>query len=246
MSKNRFLLFQISFLILLCLLTFIQLKHYEFLQNTNSPQPVNEVLDVPLIPQRPSLPTGCEATSMAMLLQWADLDVSKEEIALLLPKGRIPHRYNGHLYADNPNNAFIGDPFSEEGYGVFHQPITDLINYYLPGLAVDMTGCSFDDLLSVIDTGRPIIVWATIGMKPPRISKTWYDPDGNEVQWKTPQHSVLLVGYTSTHVIFHDPWTGKKEYCKSSQFNKIWTEMGNQAVTLTLNQYKYDDKNLVQ
>ncbi|WP_105618146.1 C39 family peptidase [Vallitalea okinawensis] len=243
LSKKRVLLSQISLLIILCLLTFIQLKYINFLKTNNTPQPVHEVLDVPLIPQLPNLPTGCEATSTAMLLQWADLDVSKEEVALLLPKSKIPHRHNGQLYAANPNTSFIGDPYSVEGYGVFHQPITDLINFYLPGLAVDMTGCTFEDLLAVIDSGRPIIVWTTIGMKQPRISKTWYDPNGNEVQWKTPQHSVLLMGYTSSHVIFHDPWTGKKEYCKSSSFKKIWVEMGRQAVTLTHNQYKYDNEN---
>jgi len=191
-----------------------------------------KVIKVPIINQRPELPTGCEAASAAMLLRWAGITVSKEELARSLPKGSTPYSRENKLYGGNPNSAFIGDPFTKGGYGVYHRPIADVINKYSPGNACDITGISFDRLLRVIDSGKPVIVWCTINNRPPRVSKIWYDSQGNEVIWKIPEHAVVLVGYTNSHVIVNDPWTGKIEYYPISTFKYNFEYMGSQAVTV--------------
>lgn len=187
---------------------------------------------VPIISQFPELPTGCEATSIAMLLRWYGLNVSKEEVARALPKGCIPKLKDAKLYGGNPNLEFVGDPFSKAGYGIYHGPVAGTINKYLPDKAEDITGISFEELLRVIEGGRPVIVWATIKMAPVRISKVWYDSSGNKVVWRVPEHTVVIVGYTDTHVIVNDPWSGKRQHYPISTFKDRWQRMGKQAVTI--------------
>lgn len=192
----------------------------------------NEVEDVPLICQHPELPTGCESTCAAMLLQWAGVDIQKEAIAKALQKGDIPKECKGKLYGSNPNEVFVGNPFEDTGYGVYHKPIADVMKKYCPGQINDVTGISFQELFAIIDSGRPVIVWATINMKTPSISKTWFDEKGNEVVWRIPQHALVLVGYTKSDVITNDPTTGTKMLYDKAQFKLCWQAMGSQAITI--------------
>lgn len=202
---------------------------------STKPTPLLEIGGLTPLHQYPELPTGCEAVATTMLLKWADLDVTKEEVAALLPKGMAPIEIDGTLIGANPHTAFVGSPFSTEGYGVFHEPIASLIDEYLPHLALDLTGCSFLELYTILDTGRPIILWVTIDMKKPKVSKHWLDPSGANVIWKTPEHAILTVGYTKNHLIALDPHTGKKEYYHKKDIKRIWIDMGRQAVTLKYN-----------
>jgi Uncharacterized protein conserved in bacteria len=195
-------------------------------------EPGTEIEDVPVIWQMPNLPTGCEATAAAMLLQWAGADVTKEDVANALAKGPVPQLRGGELYGPNPNRVFIGDPFSSSGYGVFHKPIADVLSVYLGNKVYDATGTSFTNLLGILDSGRPVIVWATVNMAEPKTSKTWYDEYGNKVTWKTPEHALLLVGYTEESVIVNDPYTGSKKQYPKSAFEDNWNVMGRQAVTV--------------
>lgn len=192
-----------------------------------------QLKDVPIISQLPNLPTGCEATAATMLLQWAGCNITKEDIANELPKGAKPYtNENGILIGGNPNNEFIGDPFSSSGFGVYHKPIYNIIEKYLPNNALDLTGKSFNEIFNSIKNNRPVIVWATIDNKTPRINSTWYDINGNEVVWKTPEHAMVLVGYTKSHVIVNDPLKGEQVYYDLPKFKSNWEYMGKQAVTV--------------
>lgn len=183
-----------------------------------------------MIYQNPKLPTGCEIVSAAMLLRWAGVQVSVNEIANAIPRGALPYQSNGKMVGGNPDYEFVGNPYQESGFGVFHQPIAACINKYKP--AQDLTGCSFNRLLKVIDSNQPVIVWTTINMKQPQINSIWYDIKGNKVVWKTPEHAVLLIGYTKTHVIVNDPLAGACVKYNRSDFEKYWVYMGRQAVTI--------------
>lgn len=192
-----------------------------------------EINNVPIFAQFPTLPTGCEATATAMLLNWAGVKVSKEEVARVLPKGPLPYAKVNRVYGGNPNMVFVGNPFSTSGYGIFHQPIARILNHYLPGSALDLTGCEFEELLKVVGNGKPILVWATINMMPTYVSHTWYDEMGQRVDWKINEHCLVLVGYDSQNVFVNDPYLGRKKAYPISAFKKMWMEMGRQAVTLT-------------
>lgn len=191
--------------------------------------------NVPLLCQLPTLPTGCEAASTAMLLNWYGLDVSMTEIANQLPKKNLPSEKNGLLIGGNPNEGFVGDSYLTTGFGVFHKPIAQLIDGYLPGRSRELTGCSFETLLNVINKGYPVIVWATIDMAEPSINSTWLDENGEEVVWKVPEHAMVLIGYNTKEIIVQDPLVGETRYFNLAQFRSCWEYMGSQAVTLKVN-----------
>ncbi|PKM94377.1 MAG: hypothetical protein CVU84_09905 [Firmicutes bacterium HGW-Firmicutes-1] len=192
--------------------------------------PKNPIQNVPIIYQNPTLPTGCEAAAAAMLLQWAGFNVTMENIADALPKGKLPYKSGNKLMGGNPDYEFVGSPYKKSGFGVFHKPIANAIEKYSP--CEDLTGCSFEELLMLIDNNRPIIVWATINMKKPSINSTWYDERGNKVVWKVPEHAVVLIGYTDTHVIVNDSLAGGNVKYNRIDFIRNWEYMGKQAVAL--------------
>ena len=68
-------------------------------------EPLNEVvLGIPYISQYPDMPLGCEATSLAQLLNYKGVMVSKRQIANKMPKS--PNR--------NPELGFVGSPFENQ------------------------------------------------------------------------------------------------------------------------------------
>lgn len=194
---------------------------------------IKEVHGVPIIGQLPELPSGCEAAAAAMLVRWAGVDVSKEEMAKSLPKGSLPVYRNGLLYGPGPDEVFIGDPFSDNGLGVYHGPVASAINRYLNGQVADITGIGFEDMLKVIDGGRPVVVWATMNMAKPSVCASWYDYGGRKITWIAPEHAFLLVGYTDFSVIVNDPYTGQRRLYPTSTFKSRWESMGRQAITVS-------------
>ncbi|MGZ4112372.1 MAG: C39 family peptidase, partial [Tumebacillaceae bacterium] len=118
------------------------------------------ITDVPVIGQYPKLPTGCEATALTMLLQWAGVQVTKEDVADALVKEPLPFERDGRMIGGHPNRGFVGDPYTEESFGVFHEPIAAAVETFLPGRADDRSGMRFAELLALIDEGRPVVVWA--------------------------------------------------------------------------------------
>jgi uncharacterized protein YvpB len=55
-----------------------------------------------------------------MLLNWAGLPITKEEVAHALPTGDMPYENEfGAFVGANPKDVFVGDPF-DIGYGIYH------------------------------------------------------------------------------------------------------------------------------
>lgn len=91
------------------------------------------IKDVPYISQLPTLPTGCESASAAMLLNYYGCTVTAEEFAsYYLPTGDAPHTdENGELIGCDPWEEFPGDPFSETGWGCYSTVIERAMNEFL-------------------------------------------------------------------------------------------------------------------
>src|SRR5690606_13542037 len=107
------------------------------------------LLDFPVIEQLPELPRGCEVTSLAMLLESAGTKVDKMTLAKEVKRDPAPYAVkNGKVYFGNPHRGFVGDmyDFSKPGLGVYHEPIMELGEKYLPGRLVNLTGESFEEL----------------------------------------------------------------------------------------------------
>ena len=194
-----------------------------------------EIMNVPIIGQFPELPTGCEATALTMMLVWACISVTKEDVATRLPKQPIPYTKDGVMYGGNPDDAFLGDPFTNNGYGVFHSVLAKLLDSYMPGNSLDMSGGSFNNVTGAIDNGSPVVVIISNRLDEPRISHQWVNINQGGptiINWLIPEHSVLVVGYTETTIIINDPATGTRRELDRELFKTRWEQMGRQAVAI--------------
>jgi uncharacterized protein YvpB len=194
------------------------------------------VKNVPLLQQKPELDRGCEVTSLAMVLQHAGVDVDKMELAERIRKVYTPYKNdNGVYYYGNPNDGFVGDiyTFNKMGYGVYHKPVADLAEEYLPGRIVDMSGSSFKDLLVKVKKGKPVWIITNADFKalPKSEFHTWNTPTGQvEITWK--EHSVVITGFDKQNVYFNDPLYHKKNRkMPLKNFKAAWEQMGSQAIT---------------
>ena len=190
------------------------------------------IQNVPLINQHPELPTGCEATALTMLLQYHGYKITKQQVAKDLPKASRPTVKNGRLYGESPEKAFLGDPFSKSGFGVFSPVILKMVENYLPGRAENLGGGSFDKIYEALDQGRPVMIWTPIGMVAPVENSRWTTPEGKTVIWKTPEHAVVAVGYDETYIYINDPYSGTQKKYKKELVKTRWEQMGKQAVAI--------------
>ncbi|MCJ8009517.1 C39 family peptidase [Lederbergia wuyishanensis] len=197
----------------------------------------NKVLiNAPVIKQFPELPRGCEVTALAMLLGSAGVEVDKMTLADEIKKDPTPRTVkNGEIHFGNPHNGFVGNMYSfkEPGLGVYHEPIMELANSYLPKKIVNLTGQSFDELKIPLSDGRP--VWVIINSQYRELEdsyfQTWHTKSG-KVRITMKEHSVLITGYDDQFVYFNDPLTGiKNKKAPIKDFEKSWVQMGGQALT---------------
>ncbi|MDF2557867.1 MAG: hypothetical protein K0R71_1695 [Bacillales bacterium] len=109
---------------------------------------------VPMVQQRPELPTGCEITSVTMMLLYAGFKVDKCELAVEMPYDK-----------SDPNKGFVGDPFKKSGWTIYPSALKGVIKNRTNSY-VNLTGCSNSDLEQHIQKSRPVAVWGTfIGFK---------------------------------------------------------------------------------
>ncbi|WP_051330789.1 C39 family peptidase [Aneurinibacillus terranovensis] len=194
------------------------------------------VIDAPLLSQQPELPRGCEVTSLSMMLQFTGVKADKITLAKEVKKDLTVYQVrNGSIFFGNPYDGYVGNmyTFSEPGYGVYHGPIVDLAEKYLPNQIIDMTGAEFTDLFFSLKKGRPVwvIVNTTFDKLPENLFEKWETPSG-PVNITYKEHSVLLTGYDGTYIYFNDPLANiKNRKIPIIMFKRAWEQMGKQAVT---------------
>jgi uncharacterized protein YvpB len=186
------------------------------------------------IMQNPDLPRGCEVTSLAMMLNYTGLNVDKNTLADQVKKDPTPYNLvNGEIYYGNPNNGFIGDmyTFNKPGLGVYHDPIEELAEKYLPNRIIDFTGSDFDSVLASLSIGHPVwvITNVTYNHLDDQYFTTWHTPDG-DIQVTRKEHSVLVVGYDDQSIYINDPM-GLTEKVSRNNFIQSWIQMGSQAIS---------------
>ena len=188
-------------------------------------------LDVKGISQLPELPTGCEVTSLAIILNYLGYDVDKLILAdTYLPKGPIGETH--------PDVAFIGNPRDAFSYGANAPVLVKTANDYLSDMksnykAYNLTGTDFTDLLSYVNDGYPVMVWETIGMLEGYPSTKWVI-DNREFQWYANFHCMVLIGYTNDNYILLDPLDEEIEihFIKKELVEKRYNELHKQAVVI--------------
>lgn len=204
------------------------------------------VIDVPVINQYPELPVGCEAVCGAALLQYLGFETDK----ISFTDGYIEWDENFYydeddeLHGPDPRKVFAGDPY-EWGYGCTAEVLAGAMNSFFAEKNPSYTALAIDeeinsaDIEKLIDEGVPIIVWATIDMKPFNYRKPseWIinGTDDEVYCWYGNSHTLVLCGYDSTCYYFMDP-NDKEEivpYMKST-FLTRFEENGFQAVVVKI------------
>lgn len=176
--------------------------------------------------QLPELPAGCEVTALSMALKFQGYSVDKMTIV---------NKYLdiGETKKANPYKQFVGNPTDKEtGYGCYSPVIIKCVQK-LGANVLDYSHGTFSSILGNVEKGQPVVIWATINMKPTIFgSSIWKDSDGNIVCWRGNEHCVVLVGFDTSkdEVYVADPLTGKIETYSLSVFYTRWVEQNKQAL----------------
>lgn len=217
---------------------FIKMRYDFAVKNGMIKEETSKLIEVSNIMQNPELPTGCEVTSLTILLNHLGYPVNKVTMARnYLPKQGF-YWENGIYYGADFRTTFAGDPESEYSYGCYAPCIlTTASNYFedngLSGSVFDITGTDFDSLLSdYIKNDIPVLIWITSSnLHEPYYTSIWTTPDGEQVQWLAYEHCVVLTGYDKDNDIIYvsDPLVGNTSY-DYSKIRQRYIDLGQQAV----------------
>ncbi|MGJ7921966.1 C39 family peptidase [Neobacillus sp. LXY-4] len=194
---------------------------------------VHEIkLDVPLLNQNdpPRLYNGCEVTSLAMLLNFKGIHVTKNELAEAI--ARVPLQYQNGEFG-NPNLGFVGNMEEGPGLGVYHRPIFELAKTFSGDRAevADLTNLPFERILEEVGKGNPVWVISTTTLAPLEDLQTWQTPQGLvDVTYK--MHSVVITGYDRETIYINNPYGIKNQKVARESFISAWEQMGSQAIVV--------------
>jgi len=192
------------------------------------------MLNAPAISQYPELPSGCEITTLTMLLQFYGIKKNKMELLPEMKYDTTPVQLDNNkkiVYWGNPNVGFVGDIKGySKGFGIYHTALIKLLKKYVP-TAVDLTGKPFEVLEDKVAEGIPVEVWTTIKYQE---SVEWIEWDTSIGPIRTTffEHAVLLVGYDKDNVYVNDPLTGLSHVkINKALFIRTWELMEKQAIS---------------
>lgn len=196
------------------------------------------IISVPYISQENLLPTGCEIVSAIMLLKFYGYAVSADDfVDRYLIKQDLQVHSNGQLSGPHPSSAFIGSPYRSDGLGCYAPVILNSLNQILSDrdTATDLTGTSIDTLIDrFIKNDTPVLIWASINMKPLKNGTQWIIEDtGEKFTWLSGEHCLVLVGYDEDNYYFNDPYdsNGLMGYDKDT-VQQRYMQMGQQSLVI--------------
>lgn len=170
--------------------------------------------NVPIIPQHPLYPTGCESAAAVMALQYAGEPITMADfIDKHLVKDTRFYYEGGVRYGPDPWEVFAGDPRTTSSYGCMSPVIKNAMVSYLKNDArvEDASGLSMQELCErYVAQGIPVVVWVSINMLNVFPTDTWITPDGDSFTWPGNEHCMLLIGYDEENYYFNDPYKGRE------------------------------------
>lgn len=195
-------------------------------------------LPVPEVMQFPQLPNGCEATSLAALLQYRGLPANKLDLAYAyIPREDFTY-WSGFGVGPDPERAYAGDPATDSGFYCFAAPLAQGANRYLHEMgssmhAFDVTGVTDEGLKQYLRGGDPVVVWVTLDLyRPYTGSYVWLIQNTGEVY--TPYsnlHCVVLMGWGRDTCTLMDPLRGIRTVDRQ-MFLNCFEQMGRRALVI--------------
>lgn len=184
--------------------------------------------------QFPTLPTGCEVVSLTSILNHYGFDVGMTTMA-----DKYMPRYDGSFYNVSPHDYFLGTPYTWDGFGCFSGCIVKTAENYFDDkniknyTAVDISGCSLDELYNYLNNDIPVITWVTSGFVNPTNDGSW-TVDGETFSWCNHEHCLVTIGYDkNAHTVTVADNSGGYNYSLSmSQYENVFKGMGSMAVVI--------------
>lgn len=200
----------------------------------------SKLIKITPVCQYPDYPSGCEIVATVMNLNYLGFDITNEEfVESFLPIGVAPYKLQGIWYSSDPNESFLGDPYSDKGWGIWAKGLNTAIQRYLDTqekyATVSYTYSETLDSLceKYIEKDIPVLVWVTVNMQEPyERLKSLIIGTEQTFTWIGPNHCMLLVGFDSSGYYFNDPTTGKLEKYSKELSNKAFLGNGSQAVVI--------------
>ena len=185
-------------------------------------------LNVDYISQYPELPTGCEMTSLTMVLNYYGYNVEKEELV---------DEYM--IYRDSEPTGFDGDPYSADGGAMWPPALAAAATNFMEDhnderVGIDVSGASLAELLHFIEDGIPVIVWVN-GDFEPYIEydgiQLWEEDKVYYSYWN--EHCVVLTGFDEENVYIQNPQVGE-EKISIEDFEEVYEICGKYAIIINI------------
>lgn len=197
------------------------------------------MINVSYISQKNDYPTGCESVSAVMALQHWGVKISVDEfIDEYLVKSDFYWDSDGIMHAEHPAEKFVGNPRESMAFGCYAPVIEKALRKIFiekdtPLEVVNEQGMNLNDLCGTyIDNNIPVIIWASMDMKPTRNGRTWVLENGEKFTWIAGEHCLLLTGYDEKYYYFNDPLVGKDVAYKKEIVELRYKELGYQALVI--------------
>lgn len=207
---------------------------HEHFSSHASSQSGPKLLNVPLISQYPEPPSGCEATVLAMALQYYGIHVSKTKLADEMPYDPTPIKRDSNrriIEWGDPEVGYVGNPYNL-GTTINPNPLKKLLDKYRSG-GIALYGQDFSVIENYVNEGKPTLVWFTLHYQMPA-PRTWKTPAGKEIYAPRPLHCVLVTGVDSRYVYFHDSDANRKNVRVAREhFEKVYNAMGRRALVVS-------------
>lgn len=190
--------------------------------------PEDVQLNVEEIHQLPELPTGCEITSLTMLLRYYGFADAEKQMMV--------DQYL--VYANEFVTGFFGDPRSESGAGIYPPGLMKTADNFLQAhgstlYAKDITGSTREILYAYLAHGDPIVIWNTMYFNDNLPSGIVEAYEGREYEWDYNEHCIVLSGYNQAEgtVTVNDPLEGIVERDADRLF-ELYENLGSMAIVL--------------
>lgn len=188
----------------------------------------SQKLTVDLQNQLPDLPNGCEVTSLSMLLNYYDLNTTKDQLASEIK--HVDSFYPGNKRG-NPHVGFVGYMSQKNGgWCVYNEPLYNLARAYTPN-AVNFTGHDFNSVIKKVSDGHPVLIIVSTTLKPVDDMRTWNTPQG-KVQVTPSSHCVVVTGYDKKQgiVYLNNPFGYQNQATNWQDLEAVYNQQGKQAI----------------
>ena len=192
---------------------------------------------VRILSQRPELPRGCEVASLSILLDYyLDEGPDKMELANELKVSTIDYRIiDGFVNYSDMHYEFAGSmsDTSKPGLGVYIQPIKELAQEYTKDKPTNITGVSFEQLLTFVSNKQPVLIIISNRYQPVADYgiEVWKTKSGYmEVTYQ--EHSVVVMGFDENYVYYSDPSKGIVDKKSIQAFSNAWKSTGSQGLVI--------------